>query len=156
MRFVIVESPYACSGCDECSMGLKPPRDGVCAGVWKNIGYAKECILDCLKRGEAPVASHLLYTQVLNDRLPVERTLGIQAGFELRTRADATVVYTDFGISEGMRMGVADAYLKKVPVEYRSLLETPLQKLTRLSEEAGGYAELNAVPRDDLGRPLDD
>lgn len=43
-RLVVVESPYA-------------------GDVERNVAYAKRCVLDCLKRGEAPYASHLFFTQ---------------------------------------------------------------------------------------------
>jgi len=74
-------------------------------------------------RGEAPYASHLLYTQdgVLNDLIPEERNHGIQAGFAWRQVAQATVVYTDLGISKGMQYGIDDAIKRGVPIEYRQL-----------------------------------
>lgn len=104
MRLVIVESPYA-------------------GDVEANIAYARECLRDCLLRGEAPIASHLLYTQkgVLDDVNPLERELGIAAGLAWGVLADATVVYGDLGLSGGMRQGIADATGKGRPVEYRSL-----------------------------------
>ena len=106
MRLVIVESPYA-------------------GDVNTNEEYARDCLRDCLLRGEAPYASHLLYTQpgVLDDDKPEERSHGIQAGFAWRRVAEATVVYTDLGISRGMELGIADAKTRGVPVEYRQLSE---------------------------------
>ena len=44
MRLVILESPYA-------------------GDVAANVKYARRCVRDSLSRGEAPIASHLLYTQ---------------------------------------------------------------------------------------------
>ena len=43
------------------------------------MAYARACVADCLRRGEAPIASHLLYTQpgVLDDDVPEERAQGI-------------------------------------------------------------------------------
>jgi len=35
---------------------------------WRNRAYARRCLADCLARGEAPFASHLIYSQVLNTR----------------------------------------------------------------------------------------
>lgn len=104
MRKVILESPYS-------------------GNVKKNIEYARSCVRDCLMRGESPIASHLLYTQsgILDDSMAKERKLGIIAGFEWRKDAEATVVYTDLGISEGMRLGIVDSLKKKIPVEYRIL-----------------------------------
>lgn len=107
MRFVIVESPYA-------------------GDVESNVRYAQAALHDCLMRGEAPFASHLLYTQpgVLRDGVPEEREIGIGAGLELAKRADATVVYEDNGISVGMRFGIKAALDAGRPIEYRRLYPT--------------------------------
>jgi hypothetical protein len=104
MRLVVLESPYA-------------------GDVEANLTYARACVRDCLARGEAPIASHLLYTQpgVLDDTVPEERDRGIRAGLSWHKVSEATVVYTDRGISGGMRMGVDFARMKGKPVEYRSL-----------------------------------
>lgn len=104
MRLVIIESPYA-------------------GDVETNLRYLRACMRDCFLRGEAPFASHGLYTQpgVLNDEVPEDRKLGIQAGFEWRFLADATVVYTDLGTTNGMRQGIEDALEHGGTVEYRSL-----------------------------------
>lgn len=73
-----------------------------------NVAYARKCLRDCLLRGEAPMASHLLYTQegVLDDNNPEERALGIKAGLLWGELADATVVYNDLGITDGMQQGI--------------------------------------------------
>jgi hypothetical protein len=101
---VILESPYS-------------------GDVEANLAYARACLRDSLKRGEAPIASHLLYTQpgVLSDALPEERDLGIRAGLLWGTFAQKTVVYTDRGISEGMKLGIAAAQTEGRAIEYRSL-----------------------------------
>lgn len=100
MRLVILESPYA-------------------GDVKMNVDYARQAMLDCLRRGEAPIASHLLYTQCLDDRTPHERELGILAGHAWYKVAEACVVYTDRGISGGMKAGILAAERAHVPVEYR-------------------------------------
>jgi hypothetical protein len=53
---VVVESPYA-------------------GNIERNLRYLRACMADCLRRGEAPFASHGLYTQpgVLRDELPKDR-----------------------------------------------------------------------------------
>lgn len=104
MTLVIIESPYA-------------------GNVERNLAYLRAAMRDCLLRGEAPYASHALYTQpgVLDDHLPEERTLGMQAGFAFRPLASKTVVYTDLGYSSGMKAGIADAERVGRPVEYRML-----------------------------------
>jgi hypothetical protein len=106
MRLVILESPFS-------------------GEVENNIKYARACIRDCILRGESPYASHLLYTQegILDDNIPEERTLGIEAGFVWRKAAEATVVYTDRGISKGMEYGITHAQSIGHPIEYRRLYE---------------------------------
>lgn len=86
-----------------------------------NVLYARRCLLDSLNRGEAPLASHLLYPQVLDDNLSQERELGIMAGLVWGQCADATVVYTDRGISHGMKVGIDTAKLQHRLIEFRSL-----------------------------------
>jgi len=108
MRRVIVESPYAASG------------------QWTaeaNVEYARACVLDCINRGEAPFASHLLYTQkgILDDAVHEQRTKGMRAGLAWTNVSDAVVVYVDHGISAGMRAGIAYAEQAGRPVEYRRL-----------------------------------
>jgi len=91
--------------------------------VESNLDYARRCMRDSLLRGETPIASHLLYTQpgILDDNIPAERALGIRAGKLWAQHAEATVVYTDKGISKGMEFGIADAEKNDRPVIYRSL-----------------------------------
>jgi len=81
------------------------------------------CMHDCLLRGEAPFASHLLYTQegVLDDKILPERILGIEAGFAWKAVARASVVYVNRGISGGMHLGIREAIVRGQPLEYRSL-----------------------------------
>ena len=103
MEIVILESPYA-------------------GGVKQNIIYNKICVLDSLYRNEAPILSHLLYTQFLDDNVPKERALGISAGLAWRKVADKSVVYTDLGISDGMKHGIKVAKSCGLEIEYRRIL----------------------------------
>jgi hypothetical protein len=104
MRLVIVESPYA-------------------GDIEANVAYARAAIRDCLRRGEAPIASHLLYTQegVLRDGVPEERAQGIAAGLAWAERADAAVFYVDRGWSRGMLDARKHYEAEGVPTEERSL-----------------------------------
>lgn len=104
MRLVILESPFA-------------------GDIEENVSYAKKCVLDCLLRGEAPIASHLLFTQpgILRDEIPEDRKLGIEAGHQWMKVADAIVVYVDRGISTGMSKGIVRAEEEGRKVEYREL-----------------------------------
>lgn len=108
MRLVILESPYAGETAEE---------------INGNIEYARRCVRDSLMRGEAPIASHLLYTQpgILDDSIPEEREQGINAGLAWRKVAEASVVYVDKGISQGMRYGIAAAEAAGLDIEIRRI-----------------------------------
>lgn len=89
MKLVILESPYA-------------------GDIARNIEYARRCMRDCIDRGEAPIASHLLYTQqgILDDKVETERILGIHMGLLWAQKADYAIFYTDLGMSTGMKQAV--------------------------------------------------
>ena len=108
MRLVVIESPW----------GAKDPTIKK-----RNFDYAIGAMLDCLNRGEAPYASHLLFTHpgLLNDDDPGERDLGIRAGFAWGEKASLVAVYSDFGLSLGMRFGIERAQLRGQQIEYRHL-----------------------------------
>lgn len=86
MVLTIIESPYA-------------------GDIERNVRYARACLADSLKHGEAPIASHLLYTQpgVLDDAIADQRALGIAAGLAWARVAERHVFYTDLGWSHGMK-----------------------------------------------------
>lgn len=90
---------------------------------WGTYGqrYARACVQDSLNRGEAPLASHLLYPQVLDDDVPEERALGIEAGLAWGAAAELTAVYQNLGISPGMLVGIERAKKEIRPIEYRRL-----------------------------------
>lgn len=75
-----------------------------------HLAYARECLLDSIQRGECPVASHLLYTQALNDEIPAEREAGLVLAAELVKRADAVAFYVDRGLSPGMYRTLRELY----------------------------------------------
>lgn len=104
MRRIIIESPFA-------------------GDIDANVFYARQCVRDAVLRGEAPIASHLLFTQpgILRDDVPDERKLGIAAGLAWLVHADAMVLYTDRGISPGMQDAMRLAQRTGVPVELRCL-----------------------------------
>jgi len=93
MKIVIIESPYA-------------------GNIERNVAYALAAMRDSLLRGEAPYASHLLYTQdgVLDDGVQEQREIGLAAGWAFAQVADVIAVYADLGISEGMQRGI-DSHL---------------------------------------------
>lgn len=99
---VIIESPYS-------------------GNRWQNMKYGFRSMRDSIDRGEAPVLFHLLYPVVLDDDVPAERSLGIHRSQLWYSSADLVAVYTDLGISAGMREGIAFAESLGLRLEYRSL-----------------------------------
>lgn len=89
----------------------------------RNAAYARVCMLDSLERGEAPIASHLLHTQVLDDDAPAERKMGIEAGLAWYRVADKCVVYAREGITKGMLAGIARAASYGLLIEIRDEYE---------------------------------
>lgn len=109
VKLVILESPY----------NAPTPK-----GIERNVEYARACLADSLSRGEAPFASHLLYTQALNDKDEKDRACGIEAGFAWAKQVAnyvKCVVYTDRGVSPGMEKGIEHASQNRIPVEFRKL-----------------------------------
>lgn len=102
---VIIESPFA-------------------GDIKRNIDYARMCLRDSLLRGEFPIASHLLYTQdgVLDDNIPHERMMGIDAGLAWKEVAEKHIFYVDYGTSKGMQYALEYAIKKNIPIEYRTIL----------------------------------
>lgn len=99
---VIIESPFA-------------------GDTERNVAYARACLRDSVLRGEAPIASHLLFTQpsVLDDNAPDERTLGIDAGHAWIMVCDYVVIYCGLGISKGMRLGIERATEANIGLVFR-------------------------------------
>lgn len=110
MSRIILESPY---------------KAKTFIGRWINKRYARKCMRHSLALGEAPFASHLLYTQVLNDQNAHERKWGIEAGFAWTTAAGKIAVYIDRGISDGMKLGIRRAKACGVTIEYRTIESPP-------------------------------
>ncbi len=121
MKRVVIESPFG--GTDE--------------EVRRNIKYARACITDSLKRNEAPYASHLFFTQpgILDDNLPEERMLGINAGLEITKDFDMTAVYCDLGKSKGMLYGIEMAKSLGRKIEERYLGEDWEKEYTKRTKK---------------------
>ena len=116
MKMVVVESPFA-------------------GDLARNLNYLRRCLADCLKRGEAPIASHGLLTQpgVLDDHNPLERELGIRAGLAWHARADLVVFYDDLGWSSGMLRALALCREQGIQYEVRWL--NPTDQLHRVPND---------------------
>jgi hypothetical protein len=83
MKRVILESPFA-------------------GETARNLVYARRAMHHSLHLGEAPFASHLLYTQCLDDNSAEQRGMGITAGYVWGMYAELVVFYLDYGSSSGM------------------------------------------------------
>ena len=114
----------------------------------RNVYYARLCVRDCLKRGEAPYASHLFFTQagILNDAIQAERDLGIAAGQAMGDKFDLRVVYDDFGVSRGMQYGIERALKLGQPIEHRKLsVVTDLEKALQEMAAAKPHIDLGGL-----------
>mgnify|MGYP003587245416 CR=1 FL=1 len=95
--FTVIESPFSAPTIE---------------GLVHNVQYTMLAVRDSLNRGEAPYASHLFYTQMLDDNSDVERQLGMDAGLTICRHAEQSAAYVDLGTSHGMKYGIGAA--KKV------------------------------------------
>lgn len=87
-----------------------------------NKAYCRAALRWCLLNGIVPLASHLLYTQMLDDQIPEERTLGIEAGLTVnKAGAKATLVFVDRGVSGGMELGIKRSLEEGRPVHALNL-----------------------------------
>lgn len=93
-KFTVIESPF--------SAPTEPE-------LVRNVKYAILAVRHSLALGEVPYASHLFYTQMLDDNDERERMQGMNAGLALCAKADQTAVYTDLGESRGMKYGMEAA-----------------------------------------------
>lgn len=134
-RLVVVESPFA------------GDRE-------RNAAYLRDAMRDSLERGEAPYASHLIYTQVLDDDVPEERALGIEAGFAWGQQATLVAVYADLGLSHGMRLGIEAASRRRTPVVFRSLPSWSDGRTTETFERVRADLREKIVRRSPLCRPV--
>jgi hypothetical protein len=145
VRRVILESPYA-------------------GDVEGNVAYARAALRDCLERGEAPIASHLLYTQpgVLRDDVPEEREWGIAAGLAWSDTfvCEAAVFYVDRGWSNGMKAAKKHHEENGTPCEYRQipgLGETSLPPSRYVTCKCGADVDTDSRSQcDECGRVVGD
>lgn len=105
---VIIESPYA-------------------GDIERNTLYARRAMRDSVEHIEAPIASHLLYTQpgILDESNPDEHHLGIECGYAWWTVAEKIIFYIDYGISVGMDRALNRAQRSGTPTEFRRIGQNP-------------------------------
>ena len=107
--FTVIESPFSAPTID---------------GLVRNVQYTMLAVRDSLNRSEAPYASHLFYTQMLDDNNAAERQLGMDAGLTIWQYADQTAAYIDLGTSRGMEYGIEAAKKAGRNVVQRCLFPT--------------------------------
>lgn len=87
-----------------------------------NIAAAIRCCQYVIKIGGMPIASHLLYPQMLNDKDLRQREMGLAFGLELLDLCDEVWVFSDeTGLSTGMRAEEAEAKRRGKPIRYYRL-----------------------------------
>ena len=82
---------------------VSPYAGDVDANVCAAVGYCRHVI----NEGYMPIASHLLYPQILNDDIPAERDLGLLFGLALLALCDEVWVFGS--PSPGMAQEIEEA-----------------------------------------------
>lgn len=84
-----------------------------------NKAAAVRCCRQVIAEGHMPVASHLLYPQLLNDNDPEERELGLTFGLALLGLCDEVWVYGE--PSPGMEREIEEAKQLGKPIQHREV-----------------------------------
>ena len=84
-----------------------------------NTKAAVRCCRQVIAEGCVPVASHLLYPQMLDDDDPRERELGLSFGLALLRLCDEVWVYGE--PSPGMKQEITEASRLGKPIQYREV-----------------------------------
>jgi len=69
-----------------------------------HLDYAYQSMINLMDKGHLPFGSHFIYTQVLDDKIQEERTLGIYSGLEMYHVCPNSVYLLDMGASSGMQL----------------------------------------------------
>lgn len=89
--------------------------------VEANVAFAKQAALYAMSAHCVPFVPHLQFPAFLDDNVPNQRALGIQANLELLRRCDELWVFNYKGISAGMQQEITYADQHSIPVKYISL-----------------------------------
>ena len=91
-----------------------------CVTIQENIKRAKEYCRYVIRQKKQPVASHLLYPQILDDSKQKEREMGLAFGLSLLKECSEVYVFCgeDGMVSDGMRLEIAYARRLMIPVKY--------------------------------------
>nr|DAL77425.1 MAG TPA: N-deoxyribosyltransferase [Caudoviricetes sp.] len=86
-----------------------------------NTAKAVEYCRMVIDAGYMPLASHLLYPQMLNDKIPAERELGLMFGLALLHMCDEVWVFGP--VSSGMAQEIEEAKRLKKKLVYKEVRE---------------------------------
>lgn len=89
--------------------------------VEANTAKAVEYCRMAIDAGYMPLASHLLYPQMLNDKVPAERELGLMFGLALLRMCDE--VWVCGSVSSGMAQEIEEAKRLNKKVVYKEVRE---------------------------------
>ncbi len=136
---------------------LESPFSG---DIQANEEYAWKALRDCYLRGEAPIATHLMWTKlsdkdefngktIISDSVNMVgfpgRVFALEAGDAIRNRVDYVVFYVDRGWSNGMTRARDHCMDMCIRAEIRNI-EPPKQNLTdaqsRSLHYCGWYSSL--------------
>ena len=85
--------------------------------IGRNTQKAKGYLKLAVEKGAIPFAPHLLYPWVLNDKDPAQRKLGLFFGTVWLGKCDQLWVFGS-EISNGMRIEIAKAEKRRIPIKY--------------------------------------
>lgn len=102
-----------------------------------NVAFAKAACRYAMEQGATPVAVHLLYPQILDDRVPAERETGIRMGLRVLEACDELWLCGGM-LSSGMQAEQAAAGQIGIPVRQvsRQEIEQGIHFTERKSEQA--------------------
>lgn len=100
-----------------------------------NTEYAIKASLFALNQEYTPITPHLYLTRIFNDNDLIQRNQGIQAGLRLMHSCTSVWIFTDNGISEGM----------KKEIEYAESICIPIKYYNTVNNEFVCYRELAAT-----------
>lgn len=83
--------------------------------IENNTKRARAYIETVIQQGHTPFAPHLLYPQILDEK--VDRELGMELGLDMLTVMDEVWVFGD-RVTDGMRQEINGAISQGIPVRY--------------------------------------
>lgn len=116
----------------------------------RNTRYLNRALLDCLRRGESPYASHRFFPGLLDDTDPEERKLGIAAGMVWAGAAQLAAIYADHGVNESMNKAIKKHEENGIPVELRYIGQESIRDTLPVEGEPIPYrlsSELPEIPK---------